>query len=54
MTVTGSGAGRVTAASLLPMDQSTDTNAAIWKSEEGVQYWTASSDFQMAAFMSVD
>jgi SAM-dependent methyltransferase len=22
------------------MDQSTDTNAAIWKSEEGVQYWT--------------
>jgi SAM-dependent methyltransferase len=23
------------------MDQSTDTNAAIWKSEEGVQYWTA-------------
>jgi len=26
------------------MDQSTDTNAAIWKSEEGVQYWTAKSD----------
>jgi tRNA (cmo5U34)-methyltransferase len=23
------------------MDQSMDTNAAIWKSEEGVQYWTA-------------
>jgi tRNA (cmo5U34)-methyltransferase len=23
------------------MDQSTDTNAAIWKSEEGVRYWTA-------------
>ena len=23
------------------MDQSTDTNAAIWKSEEGVQSWTA-------------
>jgi len=23
------------------MDQSTDTNADIWKSEEGVQYWTA-------------
>src|SRR5674476_1577467 len=31
----------VTAASLLDMDQSTDTNAAIWKSEEGVRYWTA-------------
>src|SRR5450759_3489535 len=26
------------------MDQSTDTNAAIWKSDEGVQYWTAKSD----------
>ena len=25
------------------MDQSTDTNAAIWKSEEGAQYWTAKS-----------
>ncbi len=23
------------------MDQSTDTNEAIWKSEEGVRYWTA-------------
>jgi tRNA (cmo5U34)-methyltransferase len=23
------------------MDQSTDTNQAIWKSEEGVRYWTA-------------
>src|SRR5450756_857842 len=23
------------------MDQSTDTNAAIWKSEEGVKFWTA-------------
>jgi tRNA (cmo5U34)-methyltransferase len=31
----------VTAASLLVMDQLTDTNAAIWKSEEGAQYWTA-------------
>ena len=31
----------VTAASLLVMDQSTDTNAAIWKSEEGVRHWTA-------------
>jgi len=29
------------AASLLAMDQSTDTNAAIWKSDEGVQFWTA-------------
>ena len=29
------------AASLLVMDQSTDTNAAIWKSDEGVQFWTA-------------
>ena len=36
--------GRVTAASLLHMDQSTDTNAAIWKSEEGVQYWAANAD----------
>ena len=44
MTVTGSGGGRVTAASLLPMDQSTDTNAAIWKSEEAVQNWTATAD----------
>ena len=26
------------------MDQSTDTNAAIWKSEEGAQYWAAKSD----------
>ena len=26
------------------MDQSTDTNASIWKSEEGVQFWTAKSD----------
>jgi len=26
------------------MDQSTDTNAAIWKSEEGVQYWAANAD----------
>jgi tRNA (cmo5U34)-methyltransferase len=26
------------------MDQSTDTNADIWKSEEGVQFWTAKSD----------
>jgi len=31
----------MTATSLLDMDQSTDTNAAIWKSEEGAQYWTA-------------
>jgi SAM-dependent methyltransferase len=23
------------------MDESTDTNAAIWKSEEGIQHWTA-------------
>ena len=34
-------ARRMTTASVLDMDQSTDTNAAIWKSEEGVQYWTA-------------
>ena len=26
------------------MDQSTDTNAAIWKSKEGAQYWAAKSD----------
>ena len=26
------------------MDQSTDTNPAIWKSEQGVQYWMAKSD----------
>ena len=26
------------------MDQSTDTNADIWKSEEGVQFWTAKSE----------
>jgi tRNA (cmo5U34)-methyltransferase len=26
------------------MDQSTDTNADIWKSEEGVQFWTAKTD----------
>jgi len=25
------------------MDQSTDTNADIWKSEEGVQFWTATT-----------
>ena len=31
----------MTAASLVVMDQSTDTNAAIWKSEEGVKFWTA-------------
>jgi tRNA (cmo5U34)-methyltransferase len=29
--------------SLVRMDQSTDTNAAIWKSEEGVQSWTANT-----------
>ena len=34
----------MTAASLLIMDQSTDTNADIWKSEEGVQFWTAKSE----------
>ena len=28
----------------MSMDQSTDTNAAIWKSEEGVQLWTANTD----------
>lgn len=27
-------------ASLLPMDKSEDTNAAIWKSDDGVQFWT--------------
>ena len=43
MTVAGSGPGE-TAANLLPMDQSTDTNAAIWKSEEAVQNWTATAD----------
>ena len=31
----------VPATSLGHMDQSTDMNAAIWKSEEGVQDWTA-------------
>lgn len=31
-------------ASLLVMDQPTDTNADIWKSEEGVQFWTAKSE----------
>jgi tRNA (cmo5U34)-methyltransferase len=30
-----------TPTSLVIMDQSPDTNAAIWKSEEGVQFWTA-------------
>ena len=31
-------------ASLAHMDHSTDTNAAIWKSEEGVQSWTANTE----------
>ena len=30
--------------SLVPMENSTDTNAAIWKSEEGVQRWTANTE----------
>ena len=36
--------GGGTAVSLVRMDQSTDTNAAIWKSEEVVQNWTANAD----------
>ena len=37
-------AERVAPASVSRMDESTDTNAAIWKSEEVVQNWTANAD----------